>query len=185
MDEGRLTDSQGRTVDFRNSIIIMTSNLGSEHINKSKRSLGFVEGEDAESEYKSIKSEVDSAIKKAFKPEFLNRLDDVVVFHPLTKENIKNIIQIQLDELRERLTDKNIEIKIKEKAIDFLLEKGYDKIFGARPLKRTIQRYIEDPLSEEILKGRFDENDKIIVDSKKDSLSFRKSPGRKKKVAKT
>lgn len=185
MDEGRLTDSQGRTVDFRNSIIIMTSNLGSEHINKSKRSLGFVEGEDAESEYKSIKSEVDSAIKKAFKPEFLNRLDDVVVFHPLTKENIKNIIQIQIDELRERLTEKNIEIKIKEKAIDFLLEKGYDKIFGARPLKRTIQKYIEDPLSEEILKGRFEENDKIIVDSKKDSLSFRKSPGRKKKVAKT
>jgi ATP-dependent Clp protease ATP-binding subunit ClpC len=185
MDEGRLTDSQGRTVDFRNSIIIMTSNLGSEHINKSKRSLGFVEGEDEASEYKNIKSEVDSAIKKAFKPEFINRLDNVVVFHPLTRENIKNIIQIQLDELKKRLNEKNIEIKIKEKAIDFLLDKGFDKIFGARPLKRTIQKYIEDPLSEEILKGRFEEMDKIIVDQKNDKLNFRKSPGRKKKVAKT
>ncbi|MDN5341776.1 ATP-dependent Clp protease ATP-binding subunit [Oceanotoga sp. DSM 15011] len=184
MDEGRLTDSQGRTVDFRNTIIIMTSNLGSEHINKSKRSLGFVEEISEKSEYKEIKSSVMSAIKKAFKPEFINRLDDVVVFHPLTKENIKSIIEIQLKDISTRLEDKDIKIKISKNAIDFILEKGYDPVYGARPLKRTIQKYIEDPLSEELLKGKFKEGDQISIGSKKDGLSFKKIVSKKKKVVK-
>lgn len=186
MDEGRLTDSQGRTVDFRNTIIIMTSNLGSEQINKSKRSLGFVEENNLENEYKDIKEQVMSAVKRTFKPEFINRLDDVIVFHPLTKEQLKDIINIQLSDLKSRLEEKNLGLSIKESAMAFLLEKGYDPVFGARPLKRTIQRYIEDPLSEEILRGKYEEGDKIIITYKKNDnkLSFRKAPNRQKKVEK-
>lgn len=186
MDEGRLTDSQGRTVDFRNTIIIMTSNLGSEQINKTKRSLGFVEEDTLENEYKEIKNEVMSAVKKNFKPEFINRLDDVIVFHPLTKHQLKNIINIQLSDLKSRLEEKNLKLSVKESAIDFLLDKGYDPIFGARPLKRAIQRYVEDPLSEEILKGKFEEGSRILVTYRKtdEKLVFRKGPKAKKKIEK-
>jgi len=186
MDEGRLTDSQGRTVDFRNTIIIMTSNLGSEQINKTKRNLGFVEEGTVESEYKDIKQEVMSAVKKAFKPEFINRLDDVIVFHPLTKNQLKDIISIQLSDLKSRLEERNLVLSVKESTIDFLLEKGYDAVFGARPLKRAIQRYIEDPLSEELLKGKYEEGDKILVTHQKgkENLSFRRSPKSKKTIEK-
>ncbi|HQI78063.1 MAG TPA: ATP-dependent Clp protease ATP-binding subunit, partial [Petrotogaceae bacterium] len=176
MDEGRLTDSQGRTVDFRNSILIMTSNLGSEQINKSKRVMGFVEENTSEQQYNDIKAQVMSAIKNVFKPEFMNRLDDVIVFHPLTKENMKDIINIQIKELTKRLKQRDFEIKIKDQALSFLLEKGYDPIFGARPLKRAIQRFLEDPLSEEILKGRFPPDSKISIELNKtsDALIFKK-----------
>ncbi|BBE32130.1 ATP-dependent Clp protease ATP-binding subunit ClpC [Tepiditoga spiralis] len=183
MDEGRLTDSQGRTVDFRNTIIIMTSNLGSEHINKSKRTLGFVENESAEQQYKDIKGQVMSAIKKEFKPEFINRLDDVVVFHPLNKEEIKDIIKIQIKELSSRMSENNMSLKLNDKSLEYLLEKGYDPIFGARPLKRAIQKYLEDPLSEKILQGKFKVGDKINVSEKNGKLIFRKTVS-KSKVAK-
>ncbi len=184
MDEGRLTDSQGRTVDFRNSILIMTSNLGSEQINKSKRVMGFVEENTSEQQYNDIKAQVMSAIKNVFKPEFMNRLDDVIVFHPLTKENMKDIINIQIKELTKRLKQRDFEIKIKDQALSFLLEKGYDPIFGARPLKRAIQRFLEDPLSEEILKGRFPPDSKISIELNKtsDALIFKKVAKRVKKV---
>jgi ATP-dependent Clp protease ATP-binding subunit ClpC len=179
MDEGRVTDSQGRTVDFRNTILIMTSNLGSEHINKSKRSVGFVDNKTDADDYKDIKEQVMSAVKKAFKPEFINRLDDVVVFHQLSKENIKHIVNIQLSDVEKRLEAKGINMDIKENALEFILEKGYNPVFGARPLKRTIQRYLEDPLSEELLKQKFAEGDKIIVESAGENLSFKKGRGRK------
>ena len=184
MDEGRLTDSQGRTVDFRNSILIMTSNLGSEQINKSKRVMGFVEENTSEQQYNDIKAQVMSAIKNVFKPEFMNRLDDVIVFHPLTKENMKGIIDIQMKELTKRLKQRDFEIKVKDQALSFLLEKGYDPIFGARPLKRAIQRLLEDPLSEEILKGRFPPDSKISIELNKtsDALVFKKIARRVKKV---
>ncbi len=184
MDEGRLTDSQGRTVDFRNSILIMTSNLGSEQINKSKRVMGFVEENTSEQQYNDIKAQVMSAIKNVFKPEFMNRLDDVIVFHPLTKENMKDIINIQMKELTKRLKQRDFEIKVKDQALSFLLEKGYDPIFGARPLKRAIQRLLEDPLSEEILKGRFPPDSKISIELNKtsDALIFKKIARRVKKV---
>jgi ATP-dependent Clp protease ATP-binding subunit ClpC len=184
MDEGRLTDSQGRTVDFRNSILIMTSNLGSEQINKSKRVMGFVEENTSEQQYNDIKAQVMSAIKNVFKPEFMNRLDDVIVFHPLTKENMKGIIDIQMKELTKRLKQRDFEIKVKDQALSFLLEKGYDPIFGARPLKRAIQRLLEDPLSEEILKGRFPPDSKISIELNKtsDALIFKKIARRVKKV---
>ncbi|HPZ29812.1 MAG TPA: ATP-dependent Clp protease ATP-binding subunit, partial [Defluviitoga sp.] len=163
MDEGRLTDSQGRAVDFRNTIIIMTSNLGSEQISKTKRSMGFVENDSFESDYQNMKEQVMSAVKKTFRPEFINRLDDIIVFHPLTKKQLKEIIFIQISDLKSRLEEKNLSLSVKESAIDFLLEKGYNPIFGARPLKRAIQRYIEDPLSEEILKNKYEEDDIIII----------------------
>jgi ATP-dependent Clp protease ATP-binding subunit ClpC len=174
MDDGRLTDSQGRVVDFRNSIIIMTSNLGSEVINKTKRFMGFVDEETEESKYKEIKQSVMEEVKKAFKPEFLNRLDEMVVFHSLTKNDMKEIIKIQLNDLEKRLKEKDLHIRIKDEAVDFLIEKGFDPIFGARPLKRAIQRYLEDPLAEEILKGRFKEGDKVIIEVKKGNIYFKK-----------
>nr|WP_240739325.1 ATPase domain-containing protein [Marinitoga lauensis] len=114
-------------------------------------------------------------VRKAFKPEFLNRLDETVVFHPLTKKDMKEIIKIQLKDLEKRLKEKDLHLKFKEDAVDFLIEKGFDPIFGARPLKRSIQRYLEDPLSEEILKGRFKEGDKIIIDVKNDKIHFKKA----------
>ncbi|HOK16846.1 MAG TPA: ATP-dependent Clp protease ATP-binding subunit, partial [Defluviitoga tunisiensis] len=186
MDEGRLTDSQGRAVDFRNTIIIMTSNLGSEQISKTKRSMGFVENDSFESDYQNMKEQVMSAVKKTFRPEFINRLDDIIVFHPLTKKQLKEIIFIQISDLKSRLEEKNLSLSVKETAIDFLLEKGYDPIFGARPLKRAIQRYIEDPLSEEILKNKYEEDDIIIITHRKndDKLSFRRSPNKRKKAEK-
>ncbi|GAB6188502.1 ATP-dependent Clp protease ATP-binding subunit [Marinitoga arctica] len=178
MDDGRLTDSQGRVVDFRNSIIIMTSNLGSSVINRTKRSMGFVDEESEEKKYNEIKLSVMEEVRKAFKPEFLNRLDETVVFHPLTKEDMKEIIKIQLKDLENRLKEKDLHLKFKEEAINLLIEKGFDPIFGARPLKRSIQKYLEDPLSEEILKGRFQEGDKVIIDVKNNNIHFKK--GRKR-----
>ncbi|OQY08760.1 MAG: ATP-dependent Clp protease ATP-binding subunit ClpC [Marinitoga sp. 4572_148] len=178
MDDGRLTDSQGRVVDFRNAIIVMTSNLGSSVINRTKRSMGFVDEESEEKKYNEIKLSVMEEVRKAFKPEFLNRLDETVVFHPLTKNDMKEIIKIQLNDLEKRLKEKDLHLKFKEEAIELLVDKGFDPIFGARPLKRAIQKYLEDPLSEEILKGRFREGDKIIIDIKDNKIHFKK--GRRK-----
>lgn len=175
MDDGHLTDSQGRYVDFKNTIIIMTSNLGGEFINKSKTAIGFVDTTDAKSvEYESMKQSVLNEVKKTFRPEFLNRLDEIVVFHQLTSTHIKQIIQILMRDIRKRLEEKSITIELSEEAKNFLVDKGFDPVYGARPLKRAMQRYVEDPLSEELLKGRFNEDDHIIVTIKGEKLSFRK-----------
>ncbi len=179
MDEGRLTDSQGREVDFRNTIIIMTSNLGGQIINRTKRSLGFAAVDDEKRSYEEIKELVLSEVKRTFRPEFLNRLDEIVVFHPLTKEHVFEIIDILLRDLRKRLKEKGLELKLTKDAKEFLLEKGYDPVYGARPMKRTIQKYIEDPLSEELIKGRFKEGDTIVVRVNGDALKFTK---RRKRV---
>ena len=174
MDEGRLTDSQGREVDFRNTIVIMTSNLGGEFINRSKRSLGFAAHEDEKAQYEEIKNLVMGEVKKTFRPEFLNRLDEIVVFHPLGRDHVLKIIDILLQDLRKRLAEKNMELKLTKEAKEFLLENGYDPIYGARPMRRTIQRYIEDPLSEDLLKGRFKEGDVIVVRRSGNGLKFSK-----------
>ncbi len=174
MDEGRLTDSQGREVDFRNTIVIMTSNLGGEFINRSKRSLGFAAREDERSQYEEIKNLVMSEVKKTFRPEFLNRLDEIVVFHPLNRNHVLKIIDILLKDLRKRLSEKSMELKLTKEAKEFLLERGYDPVYGARPMRRAIQRYIEDPLSEELLKGKFKENDVIVVRRSGENLRFSK-----------
>ncbi|OAA29750.1 Clp protease ClpX [Kosmotoga arenicorallina S304] len=184
MDDGHLTDSQGRHVDFRNSIIIMTSNLGGEFINKTKASIGFVDSSGVEEkEYESMKSSVLEEVKRTFRPEFLNRLDEMVVFHQLTRKEIKEIIDILMRDMRRRLSEKGMQLTISEAAQDFLVTKGFDPVYGARPLKRAIQRYIEDPLSEELLKGRFKEGDNITAISQDEKIVFRRALKKKAEVS--
>lgn len=153
MDDGRLTDSQGREVDFKNTIIVMTSNIGGTLINKSKRTLGFVSQEDAQRDYEEMKTLVLDEVRKTFRPEFLNRIDEIVVFHPLSKEDVSKIIDILVSDLRERLKSKGLDVVLAKSAREFLIEKGFDPVYGARPLKRAIQQYLEDPLAEEILRA--------------------------------
>jgi ATP-dependent Clp protease ATP-binding subunit ClpC len=185
MDDGRLTDSQGRQVDFRNTIVIMTSNLGGEFINKTKTSIGFVESTHQDREYESMKTSVLEEVKKTFRPEFLNRLDEIVVFHQLTKEQIKVIIDILMRDMRKRLKEKHLELVLTEKAQDFLVEEGFNPVYGARPLKRAIQKYVEDPLSEELLRGRFHEGDMITIELKNRLLVFTRKKDEKAEVSAT
>ncbi|HCF37808.1 MAG TPA: ATP-dependent Clp protease ATP-binding subunit ClpC [Thermosipho africanus] len=182
MDDGRLTDSQGHVVDFRNTIIIMTSNIGGTQIVSGKRSLGFVDSKDNNVEFKEMKEKVIEEVKKTFRPEFLNRIDEVVVFHKLTEDHIRKIIEILLKDIRKRLSEKGISLELSKSAKDFLVQEGYDPAYGARPLKRAIQRHIEDPLSEELLKGKFKENDTIVCSYENGKIVFKKKRQRKVKV---
>ncbi|HNS34505.1 MAG TPA: AAA family ATPase, partial [Mesotoga sp.] len=182
MDDGRLTDSQGRQVDFRNTIVIMTSNLGGEFINKTKSSIGFVESIQEEKEYEAMKTSVLEEVKRTFRPEFLNRLDEVVVFHQLTKVQIKSIIDILMNDMRKRLKEKRLRLLLSEAAQDFLVDEGFNPVYGARPLKRAIQKYVEDPLSEELLRGRFQEGDLITAEVDNRVLVFKKKKDEKTEV---
>lgn len=161
-DDGILTDGLGRRVDFKNTIIIMTSNVGTRDL-KIGTKLGFVEPSN-EDEYQSIKSSIEDAIKRLFNPEFINRIDDFIIFRKLTKEHIYKIIDIQLEDLRKRLKDKNLTLELTQAAKDFLVEKGFDEKFGARPLKRAIMQYVEDELAEILLVGKVKPNTKIVGD---------------------
>src|SRR5690554_4437785 len=172
LEDGRLTDSKGRTVDFRNTVVIMTSNVGAQQIQR-ETSIGFRIVVDERSEYESMKQKVTDELKRTFRPEFLNRIDEIIVFHALNKEHIKEIADIMLADLRKQLKEMNMEMEITPAAKDFLADKGYDQDFGARPLRRAIQRYIENPLTEEMLKGQFQEGAKIIVDLGDGELMFR------------
>jgi ATP-dependent Clp protease ATP-binding subunit ClpC len=180
LDDGRLTDSQGHIIDFKNTILIMTSNLGGEYINKTKRSLGFIE-ESVESDYESMKSIVMDEVRRTFRPEFLNRLDEVIVFHPLSKIHIEKIIDILLGDLRKRLSERNVKLLVSDQAKELIISNGFDPIYGARPLRREIQRAIEDPLSEELLADKFEDGDTIIVGINNGKISFRRK--RERKVA--
>ncbi|SEJ59222.1 ATP-dependent Clp protease ATP-binding subunit ClpC [Cyclobacterium xiamenense] len=164
LDDGVLTDGLGRRVDFRNTIIIMTSNIGVRDLKDFGAGIGFASKAKEENMDEVMKSTIQNALKKAFSPEFLNRLDDVVVFNSLTKDHIHQIIDISLKKLFTRITDLGYVIELTDKAKDFLSEKGYDKQYGARPLNRAIQKYLEDALAEEILKGELSEGDVIIAD---------------------
>jgi ATP-dependent Clp protease ATP-binding subunit ClpC len=170
-EDGRLTDSFGRKVDFRNTVVIMTSNVGAQIIRK-QGSLGF-KAESDEMNYQTMKQRLMEEVKKTFKPEFLNRIDDIIVFRPLDKEDLAKIVDLEVEEVAERLKEQKITIKLTKEAKDLLMEKGFDPAFGARPLKRTIQRYLEDPLSEEIIAGTFKEGSKVTVSRKNDSLIFK------------
>ena len=161
LDEGRLTDSLGRKVDFKNTIIIMTSNIGLRDI-KPLGSFGF-NADGVADQYNNMKSVIDDAVKKLFSPEFLNRLDDQIVFRNLTKEDILKIIDVEIKDLLKNIHDNKLELVIEDSAKNFLAEKGFDPKFGARPLKRAIQNYIEDPLSEEILRGSFKDGTRVIA----------------------
>jgi ATP-dependent Clp protease ATP-binding subunit ClpC len=170
LEDGRLTDSLGRVVDFRNTVVIMTSNLGAREIGTIK-TLGFKSGED-EITFESMKNKIHAELKKSFNPEFLNRIDDIIIFHPLEKSHIEKIVDIQLSDVQQRLHDKNIVLELEPSARDFLIEKGYDKTYGARQMKRTIQRYVEDAVAEELLRGHVKEGQKVILTSGGDKLVF-------------
>ncbi|MCD6472275.1 ATP-dependent Clp protease ATP-binding subunit [Candidatus Aerophobetes bacterium] len=178
MENGRLSDNLGHTVDFRNAVLIMTSNLGAEQI-ISGANVGFQTDKERRLSYEEMKSRVLSELKRHFRPEFLNRLDEVIVFHALTNEEIKKIVDLILKEEKKLLEEKEIFLEVTDKAKDLIAKEGYDPDFGARPLRRAIQRLIEDPLSEEILKGKFKEGDNIMVDIKDGDIVFSK----KKKLA--
>ena len=162
LDEGHLTDNYGRVIDFKNTVLIMTSNLGARDISKGG-GLGF-QTADPESSYQIMKDKVAQEIERAFNPEFLNRVDDTIVFHPLSKQDISEIIHILMQDVHARLAEEEITLRFTDAAIDYLVEQGYDEKFGARPLKRAIQRYLEDPLSEKILQTEFSAGDEIEVD---------------------
>ena len=165
LEDGRLTDGQGRTVDFRNSVIIMTSNLGSQQIQELS----------SEKDYAAMKNAVMETVSSHFRPEFINRIDEVVVFHPLGQEQIRSIANIQFEYLRRRLADRQIDIELTEAALDKLGEAGFDPVYGARPLKRAIQQQVENPLAQDILSGKFMAGDIIHVDAVKEGLEFTKS----------
>ncbi|MFM9012242.1 MAG: AAA family ATPase, partial [Gemmatimonadota bacterium] len=173
LDEGHLTDNYGRVIDFKNTVVIMTSNVGAKDITRN-RSLGFGSSDQA-SDFTRIADKVKEELQHAFNPEFLNRLDDVIVFHPLGREHIAQIVGILLTDVQKRLGDEELTLKLTEAAVDFLVKHGYDQAYGARPLKRAIQKWIEDPLSERILLAEFSRGDEIEVDVSEDGtrLSFR------------
>ncbi len=185
LDDGVLTDSLGRKVDFKNTIIIMTSNIGSRQLKDFGAGVGFSTASKKASRASHSRGVIENALKRTFAPEFLNRVDDVVIFESLEIEHIHKIIEIELRELYERIEDIDFKIRITKKAKDYIVEKGWDAQFGARPLKRAIQKYIEDPLAEEIIKAKFKEGDMIVVDfdgRKKDIVikSGKPSPGNQK-----
>jgi ATP-dependent Clp protease ATP-binding subunit ClpC len=174
LDEGHLTDNYGRVIDFKNTVLIMTSNLGARDISTGKGTLGFHQ-RDTETVYDRMQSKVREEIERAFNPEFLNRVDDIIVFHPLTREQIAEIVHIMLKEVRGRLEEEELALRLTDPAVAFLVEKGYDEKFGARPLRRAIQRFLEDPLSEKILVSEFSPGDEVEVDvtEEGDGLKFR------------
>jgi len=178
MEEGRLTDSFGRNIDFRNVILIMTSNIGAEVI-KNQAALGFRKMS-AEITYEKMKEQLMNEIEKVFRPEFLNRLDDTIVFKTLTREDMKTIVDYELARVQERLKDRDITLELTDKAKELIIEKGYSPDFGARPLKRAISQYIEDPLSEEILKEEFHPGDNILVSATENHLTFKAAAPKKK-----
>jgi ATP-dependent Clp protease ATP-binding subunit ClpB len=162
LDDGRLTDGQGRTVDFKNVVVIMTSNLGSHEI------------QELAHDERAMQRRVMEVLRESFRPEFLNRVDEVIVFHPLGMEQLKAIVDIQVNLLKRRLADRKLELVLTDAAREQLAREGYDPIYGARPLKRTIQKSILDPLALEVLNGTFNDGDTVIVDVDGDALLFKK-----------
>ena len=175
LDDGRLTDGHGRTVDFKNTVVIMTSNVGVELI-KREASLGFATKKDVakarKQSYEDMKGKVMAEVKKTFRPEFLNRLDDIIVFHELTEEQLRSVVDLMVKNLQERLAERKLGVELTEGAKSWLAKKGYDPLYGARPLRRAIERYVENPLSTKVLRGEFKEGDTIKVDLKGDALTF-------------
>jgi ATP-dependent Clp protease ATP-binding subunit ClpC len=183
LDDGRLTDGQGRTVDFRHAVIIMTSNVGTQYLARGQ-TLGFARPSAAASdgdldpgELKQARRNVTETLKKTFRPEFLNRIDEVIIFHPLTREQILQIVDLQVREVDERLTKRGLHVELSETARAWLAQKGFDPQFGARPLRRVIQRHVENPLSRCLLQGEFEAGDVILVDVDDDDLIFQRQPG--------
>jgi ATP-dependent Clp protease ATP-binding subunit ClpC len=174
LDDGRLTDGQGRIVDFRNTVLIMTSNLGTEFVKKSG-SLGFLpRGEN--SEERDAHEKIEKALKSTFRPEFINRIDEIITFSPLSLDDMLQIVDLQMNEIQERLSEHGLNVTLSETAREWLAKEGFDPNFGARPLRRALQKHVESPLSVSLLSGQFVQGDHIIVDldAEKGSLVFRK-----------
>jgi len=170
LDDGRLTDGQGRVVDFRNTVLIMTSNLGTEFVSKGG-TLGFLTSDNAE---RDANEKIEKALKSTFRPEFINRVDEIIMFSPLTLEQVKEIVTLQMKEIKERLSENGIEVELSEEAQDWLANQGYDATFGARPLRRALQKYVESPMSVSILSGEFKQGDRIRInlDAEANKLTF-------------
>jgi ATP-dependent Clp protease ATP-binding subunit ClpC len=175
LDDGRLTDGHGRTVDFKNTVIIMTSNTGVELI-KRQTSLGFTSQKDGaktqQQSYEDMKEKVMAEVKKTFRPEFLNRLDDLLVFHELDEEQLRSIVDLLAKDLEERLAERKLKLEITDAAKSWLAKTGFDPLYGARPLRRAVERYVENPLSTKVLKGEFNDGDTVIVNLDDDTLTF-------------
>jgi len=174
LDDGRLTDGQGRAVDFRNTVLIMTSNLGTEYVNKSG-TLGFLGS--MESGDQGNREKIEKALKGTFRPEFLNRIDEIIVFSSLSKEDMLKIVELQLNDIRVRLSDHGLRVELTAEAKEWLANEGYDPAFGARPLKRALQKHIESPLSVSLLSGDFKPGDTVLVDIADDQVTFNKKKG--------
>ncbi len=174
LEDGRLTDGKGRTVDFKNTVIIMTSNVGAQNI-RDKKTLGFSSGTpQGEKEYEEIKDIMTSELKKTFRPEFLNRIDEIIVFHPLREADIKEIASLMLSQVIKRLEERGVYLTVTDAARDLLAKKGFDPVYGARPLRREIQRTVEDRLSEELLAGTIKLSDKVLLDAEEDKITIKK-----------
>ena len=172
LEDGRLTDSKGRVVDMRNTVIIMTSNIGLSTL-KATGKVGFAASADqSRAEYEKMKERVEEALKRTFRPEFLNRIDESIVFHSLSREHIKEIVNLMLKEVTKRMEDPEVYLEFSEAARERLAETGYSEEFGARPLRREIQRKVEDRLSEELLRGTFQKGDKVAVDVQEGEFTF-------------
>jgi ATP-dependent Clp protease ATP-binding subunit ClpB len=167
LEDGRLTDGQGRTVDFRNTVIVMTSNLGSDLIQRLA----------TEADYQTMKDQVMEIVAQHFRPEFINRVDETVVFHPLGREQIRRIADIQIDLLRRRLDERDMGLEVTPAALDHLGEAGFDPVYGARPLKRAIRTQLENPLAQDLLSGRFSAGESIRVDVQGGALIFQSLSG--------
>jgi len=181
LDDGRLTDGHGRTVDFKNTVVIMTSNVGAELIRR-QMSIGFATKKEAKAQkldYDTMKERVLAEMKKTFRPEFINRIDEIIVFHQLTEEQLRSIVDLMVRDLQGRLADRKLNIELTEKAKSWLAKEGYDPLYGARPLRRAIERYVENPLSAKILQGEFGEGDTVRVDLGDDGLTFTVKKGAK------
>jgi ATP-dependent Clp protease ATP-binding subunit ClpC len=170
LEEGKLTDSLGRTIDFRNTVVIMTSNLGADFTAKGG-GLGFG-GKDEGADYDRMKVKMVEESKRVFKPELLNRIDDVIVFGQLNRGHVLKILDIEVNKVRKRLATKNIEMNLTDGALNYLVDKGYDPAYGARPLRRAVEKYLEDPLAEEILRGNLHDSETVEVTADEDGLKF-------------
>jgi ATP-dependent Clp protease ATP-binding subunit ClpC len=171
LEEGKLTDSLGRVVDFRNTIVLLTSNVGSEALRK-QGSMGFAKSSD-DASYEAMRGRVLDEAKKFFRPEFLNRLDDIVVFRSLGKPELNTILDLEVAKVLERIRRKNVTVVLDDKAREFLIEKGFDPQYGARPMRRSIEKHLEDPLAEEILRGTLIDGQPVTVTADKDKLLFK------------
>ncbi|MGD1996421.1 MAG: AAA family ATPase [Anaerolineae bacterium] len=189
LDDGRLTDGQGRTVDFRNTVVIMTSNVGTEFATKGG-AIGFTRSDEEEEQREEEESRrrIEGALKKRFRPEFINRVDEIIIFNRLTIDQVEEIVDLQMGEIAERLAEQGLQVELTDSAREWLAREGYDPEFGARPLRRALQRHVESPLSVKLLRGDFESGDRVLVDTEEEGLTFSKmevlETGRKVSVSK-